>query len=203
MIGSLRGVLTERWLLAGEAAAEVVVEVGGVGYRVVVPAPVASAIGYPGDDVYLHVHTYVKEDALVLYGFAEREQLRCFEALIAAHGVGPSLAMSILAVHSPASLHAAVDQGDVDALVLVPGVGPKTAARLLIELEARLDGAAARGPERVTARADSQALAEVREALGSLGYAPEEVRRAMSELPQEGATDDLLRAALHELAGVR
>ena len=89
--------------------------------------------------MFLHVHTHVREDAIVLYGFAHADERRCFEALLGAHGVGPSLALAILSSMSPAALSTAVLEDDVDTLCLVPGVGKKTAARLLLELKARLD----------------------------------------------------------------
>jgi Holliday junction DNA helicase RuvA len=197
VIGSLRGTLLEAEI--GEASGEAVVEVGGVGYRVVLPLPLAASLGRAGEPVFLHVHTHVKDDALVLYGFAEREQLRCFEALVGTHGVGPALALAILSVHSPASLRGAVAAGDIDALVEVPGVGRKTAARLLIELEASLGGA----PAPVPAARACAAHSEVREALSGLGYGSEEIRTALAELPDEGATEDLLRRALKELAAAR
>ena len=87
----------------------------------------------------MFVHTHVREDAIVLFGFASRDERDCFEALIATHGVGPAVALAILSVHSPSHLRRAIASDDVDALTLVPGIGKKTAARLLIELKARLD----------------------------------------------------------------
>lgn len=197
MIGSLRGVLLDR-LDMGEA----LVEVGGVGYRVMVPATTLAELGELGEAVFLHVHTHVREDAIVLYGFCDRDQRSCFEALIGAHGVGPSLALAILSVHRPAALRRAVVAGDTDALVMVPGVGAKTAARLLMELEARLDlPADSAGPAPVGG--PRGAMGEVRAALAGLGYGPDEVHLALRALPDEGAVEDLLRAALRELAGAR
>src|SRR5207244_10952734 len=117
---------------------EVLVEVGGRGYRATVtPATLASA-GDLGDNVFLHTHLHVREDALTLYGFATRDERACFEALIGAHGVGPALALAILAVHSPDSLRRTLADDDLDSLCLVPGVGKKTAVRLLVELKSRL-----------------------------------------------------------------
>ncbi len=133
VIGSLRGSLRE----AGLDGA-VVVEVGGVGYRVLVPPVTVPALGEIGADVLLHTHLAVREDALTLYGFARREERTCFEALIGAHGVGPALALAVLSVHTPDALRRAVADDDVGSLCLVPGVGRKTAARLLIELKDRL-----------------------------------------------------------------
>jgi holliday junction DNA helicase RuvA len=194
VIGSLRGVVIDR-----DEVGEVLVEAGGVGYRVTVPTATLVSLEL-GASAFLHIHTHVREDAIVLYGFASRDQRRCFEALVGAHGVGPSLALSILSAHSPATLQRAVLADDIEALVLVPGVGRKTAARLLIELKARLD-LPDLGVEPATAVRDGAGVrAEVRAALAGLGYGPEEVRHVLQSVPAEGATEEVLRAALRELA---
>lgn len=202
MIGSLRGILLDRW-----TTGEVLVEAGGVGYRVHVSAGSLSGLGDLGDPVFLHVHTHVREDAIVLYGFPTREERACFEALLSAHGVGPALGLAILSAHSPASLSRALATDDVEALTLVPGVGKKTAARLLVELKAKMNidldvdlvsvgspgaSAVAAGPR-----------AEVRAALAGLGYGPDEVRVATQALPDDGRVEDLLKAALRQLATAR
>jgi Holliday junction DNA helicase RuvA len=154
-----------------------------------------------GDEVFLWVHHHIREDAQTLYGFATREERVCFEALLGAHGVGPALALAILSVHGPGALREVIATQDVSALCLVPGVGQKTAARLLVELQSRLDLpdidlTAANGQ----APADSSARRDVTEALAGLGYGPEEVRRVVDDLPSEGDPADLLREALRRLA---
>ena len=196
MIGSLRGVVLDR--LPG-ATPEVLVEVNSsVGYRVTV-TPAVFATVEPGGPVFLHVHTHVREDALVLYGFVTREERACFEALLGAHGVGPALAMGILSALTPHALQRAVATDDVDALTAVPGVGKKTAARLLLELKARLDipdldlAVVGAGPS-------TSNLAEVRAALAGLGYGPDEVREIVRDLPADGTVEDLLTSALRQLA---
>lgn len=210
MIGSLRGVILDRDT-RGQAA-EVLIEVGGVGYRVVVPGGTMSRLGPPGSAAFLHVHTHVREDAMILYGFLTREERLCFEVLIGAHGVGPAVALALLSVHSPAALHRAVHSDDIDALMLVPGIGKKTAVRLIVELKSRLDmdlddsdlllldggepGAGADGSA-------AAARAEVRAALASLGYGADEIRQTLGRLPAEGALEDQIRSALRELASVR
>lgn len=204
MIGSLRGTLLHR------GASELLVEVGGLGYRCSVSPATAVTAGEVGGQVLLHVHHHVREDAQTLYGFPSLEERVCFEALLGAHGVGPALALAILSVHAPGALRQILAEDDVAALCLVPGVGRKTAARLLIELKARLEvpeldglpGAVAAGG---TATAAPSAKAELREALAGLGYGPDEVREAMSGLPED-APDDvavLLRLALRSLAVAR
>jgi len=207
VIGSIRGTLLDRW-----PTGEVLVEAGGVGYRVQVAPSSLPALGELGDPVFLHVHTHVREDAIVLYGFPTREERACFEALIGAHGVGPALGLAILAVHSPAALAWALAADDVDALTLVPGVGKKTAARLLVELKSRLDVdldvalvAVGAGVGGVSAGLGGGlgARAEVRAALAGLGYGPDEVRVAIQALPDDGPVEDLLKAALRTLAAAR
>ena len=198
MIGSLRGTFAAR-----PADSEVMVDVGGVGYRLTVSAPTAASLGSVGSDVYLYVHTHVREDAIVLYGFLHDDERRCFEVLLGAHGVGPALALAILSQLSPATLTTALLEEDADALCAVPGVGRKTAARLLIDLRSRLElpdfsvtGIVASTPAGV-------ARAEVRAALVELGYAPEEIRGALDRVsPEENedSVEELLRGALRELA---
>jgi Holliday junction DNA helicase RuvA len=205
MIGSLRGVLLDRTLRGDHPSGEVLVEVGGVGYRVLVPASALPRLGEAGTAVFLHIHTHVREDAIVLYGFVTRDERRCFESLIAAHGVGPGVALALLSIHSPAALRRAVAADDAAALTLVPGVGAKTASRLLIELKTRLD-LDFDTPELVAVGAGgppASARAEVRVALAGLGYGAEEVRDAISRLPDDGSPPELLRSALRHLAAAR
>ena len=196
MIGSLRGILLDR-----SAKGDVLVEVGGVGYRVQVPTSAHRVLGELGSPVFLHVHTHVREDALVLYGFSTADERVAFEALLGTHGIGPAVALAILSVHSPAALARAVASDDVDALTLVPGIGKKTAARLLLELKSRLDLPSEVEFSVVTsAAAEASPRNEVRNALAALGYGVEEVREAVRTLPEEGAVEDLLRTALRQLA---
>lgn len=203
MIGSLRGRLLHR------SASEVLVEVGGIGYRCIVAPGTAVAVGEVGTEVLVHVHHHVREDAQALYGFASLDERTAFEALLGAHGVGPALALAILAVHSPEALRRALADDDVAALCLVPGVGRKTAARLLVELKSRLDvpdpdpaatAVAASGSG--NGHGPPPVRAEVREALAGLGYGPDEVRDALAALPDDhdGDTSALLRVALRALA---
>ncbi len=134
MIGLLRGHVVVR---TGEG--EVIIDVAGVGYRVTVTPATAAALAAGSVEATLFVHTHVREDAIVLYGFVHDDERRCFEVLLASHGVGPALALGIMAALSPAALSTAVLEDDLETLCTVPGVGRKTAARLLIELKSRLD----------------------------------------------------------------
>ncbi len=209
MIGSLRGTLSDVSGGAG-AAAEVLVEVGGVGYRVQVPAAAVARLGTLGGPAFVHVHTHVREDAIVLYGFPTRDERECFEALIAAHGVGPAVAIALLSVHSPAALRRAVAVDDAEALMLVPGIGKKTATRLLVELKSRLDVDGLDGdglPPALAALAAggarSEVRAELRAALAGLGYGLEEIRQVLALVPSDGSVEDQVRLALREMAVAR
>jgi holliday junction DNA helicase RuvA len=196
MIGSLRGTLIDR------SPTEVILDVNGVGYRVLVSPATLAVIGELGATVVLFTHLHVREDALTLYGFPTVDERACFEALIGAHGVGPALAMAILAVHRPTVLRQAVAADDVDALCLVPGVGRKTAARLLLELKARLDVPEGDVLAIVGGRMPGP-VGEVREALATLGYGPDEIRHALQDLPTEGDAARLLKDALSRMGAVR
>jgi Holliday junction DNA helicase RuvA len=203
MIGSLRGTLLDRSL-----SGEILIEVGGVGYRVQAGPATAARLGDVGGEVFAWIHHHVREDADTLYGFADKTERDSFEALLGAHGVGPALALAILSVHPPANLARVLADDDVAALCLVPGVGKKTAARLLIELKARLDVPLGDGmPVDLTdgngsGGATASARADVRDALAGLGYAPEEIAEATREL-SEGDAGSLLKTALQRLATTR
>jgi Holliday junction DNA helicase RuvA len=192
MIGSLRGTVLDR-----EIGGQVLVEVGGVGYRVAVPAGTVAALE-PGEPAFLFTHLVVREDALSLYGFPDREQRDTFEALMSATGVGPKLALAILSIHSPSALRRVVVEGDLDALTLVPGVGKRTAQRLMIELAAKLG---ATGPELTVIEGGAPSgRAEMRAALEGLGYGAEEVRYVLDTLSDDGPVEVLLKEALKLLA---
>jgi holliday junction DNA helicase RuvA len=191
MIGSLRGTVVDRTV-----AGEVLVEVGGVGYRAFVPTATAAELG-PGTATFLFTHLHVREDALVLFGFATRDERDTFESLLGATGVGPKLALAILSVHSPISLRRSLLDDDVAALTLVPGVGKRTAQRLLIELKSRL---AVPDLDLTSTDAGPSPRAEVREALVGLGYAPDEIREVVGELTDDAPVEELLRDALQRLA---
>ena len=199
MIGLLRGKVALR-----SAEGEVIIDVGGVGYRVAVtPATaVALMVGGTANEATLFIHTHVREDAIVLYGFVHDDERRCFEVLLGSHGVGPSLALAIMAVLSPASLSTAVLEDDLDMLCTVPGVGRKTAARLVIELKSRLDlpDLSIEIPGSPGGGATRTSRSEARAALTELGYAPEEIRGALDGLRDDVGVEEMLRLALRELA---
>jgi Holliday junction DNA helicase RuvA len=204
VIGSLRGRLLHRTVTG-----EVLVDVAGVGYRVQAGPATAARLGDLDAEVFVWTHHHVREDAETLYGFAGRDERDAFEALLGAHGVGPALALAILSVHPPVNLARVLANDDAAALCLVPGVGKKTAARLLIELKARLDiplgdGAPVGVGDGVDpdGAASPSVRADVRDGLAGLGYGPEEIAEATRDLP-EGDAGDLLKEALRRLAGAR
>ena len=207
MIGSLRGALVER-----TPDGELLVEVGGVGYRVQAGPATAALLGDIGAEVRVWTHHHVREDAQVLYGFASRDERVTFEALISAHGVGPALALAILSVHGPLALRRVLADDDVSALCLVPGVGKKTAARLLVELKSRLElpagdvaaAVAAAGPAGAAAGSSTGSIrADVRDALFALGYTPDEVAEATRDLPEGDDVSTLVSEALRRMVGAR
>ncbi|MFZ4585744.1 MAG: Holliday junction branch migration protein RuvA [Acidimicrobiia bacterium] len=195
MIGSVRGTVIDR-----VTSGEVLVEASGVGYRVNVPLSAVAQLEV-GGPAFLFTHLHVREDAMVLYGFPTREERDTFEVLIGSSGVGPKLALAILSVHSPSALRRSLLDDDVDALVMVPGVGKRTAQKLLVDLKSRLqvpdvDLADAPGGTR-------SARAEVRAALAGLGYGTDEIRDVVGALADDGNVEELLRDALKQLATVR
>lgn len=180
-------------------ATSLVVDVGGVGFDVV-STPSTLAQARPGSTTRLWTHLVVREESLTLYGFATRDEREAFVALQAVSGVGPRLALAMLAVHSPRDLAAAVAAGDAGALERVPGIGAKVAARLLLELGGKLvlpdaGGAVSRGDGRD----------QVVEALVGLGWAAKAARSAVDAVAAEPVADDevpgVLREALQRLGG--
>ena len=196
MIGSLRGILLET-----QQNGEVLIEVGGIGYRVLVNPAVINVLPQIDETVFMYVHHHIREGAQQLYGFTSIDERQCFELLLDAHGVGPSLGMAILAVLPPKELRRAVAADDIDALCMVAGVGKKTAQRLLLEMKSRLEDP----HESNVSSGDSEtgndpgALADVRAALSGMGFVSDEIRVALKDL-DESDSSALLRKALQRLA---
>ena len=190
MIGSLRGTVLERLPDGG-----VLLEVNGVGYLVTVSNRVLAELE-PGTSVFLYTHHHIREDAQTLFGFTSRDDRATFQALIATHRIGPALAMAILATHPPAALYDVVADNDVAAMALVPGVGKKTAERLIVELRDRLSVPVLDGGD---GAGTVSAVADVRDALAGLGYGTDEIRDVLRELPSDADSATLLRDALKTL----
>lgn len=193
MIGSLRGEILER-----DLDGSVLIEVGGVGYVVHVSHRALAELE-PSSSAFLYIHHHIREADQQLFGFLTRDERVTFQTLIGTHGVGPALGMAIIATHPPVALVDIVANQDVASLTLVPGVGKKTAERLLVELKSRLsvpvlDGAAESG---------GSAMSDVREALSGLGYGESEIRDTLRELTANGDAAELLRDALKALGARR
>jgi Holliday junction DNA helicase RuvA len=181
---------------------EAIIEVGGVGYRVAIPVSTFYRIGELGDEVTLLTHTHVREDALALFGFLTADEETLFERLIAVSGVGPKLALSILSGIEAPDLVAALRASDVPRLTRIPGVGKKTAERLVLELKDRVLDLAATD-ETPAPSPVSTAKDDLVSALVHLGYSRPEaekgVHRALTE--GEGRFEDVLRRTLRILSG--
>jgi Holliday junction DNA helicase RuvA len=194
MIGSLRGTILER-----TTESTVLIETSGVGYLVHVTPRTLGELE-PTSDAFIYVHHYVREDAQTLYGFLDRDERRCFEILLATHGVGPNMAMTILATHSPRALVDIVASSDIPALTLVSGVGKKTAERLLIELKSRLHLNILESSNTLNG---SSSVGDVRDALSGLGYSSEEIRDVLREMSATNDSEAMLREALNMLGARR
>jgi holliday junction DNA helicase RuvA len=196
MIGLLRGRLLEK------RPNQVILDVGGVGYLVAVPLSTFAALGELHAEVTLLIHTHVREDALALYGFLSAREKHFFELLLGASGVGPSLALKILSGMNVEELVPAIRTGDLVRLTRIPGVGRKTAERIIVELKDRLE-AMAREVDKPVAPSPAGAEADVKSALVNLGYDERTVDSAVSEAKREAGTSNfekLLRVALAALS---
>lgn len=194
MIGRLSGTLAEK------QPNQVLVDVGGVGYRVLIPLSTFTALGGLNEPVTLLVHTHLREDQLQLYGFLTTREKQLFEMLIAVTGVGPSLALKILSGKPADELLAAIRRGEIERLVGIPGIGKKTAERIVVELRDRL---AELVPEVPAAASASGAGADVASALANLGYDRRDIDKVLPRVlrANSGAGfEALFRAALNELS---
>jgi Holliday junction DNA helicase RuvA len=195
MIGHLRGVLVEK------RPNQVLIDVGGVGYQVHIPLSTFAALGDLRGEVSLLVHTHLREDAIALYGFLTAREKHFFELLISASGVGPNLALRILSGMSVDDLVPAIRQGDLVQLVRIPGVGKKTAERIVVELRDKMAALEAVEAERPAARPELDA--DVISALVNLGYDRRAAEKAVEHVRRDGSAggfEPLLRAALRELS---
>ena len=186
MISYLDGELVEK------SADRAVIGVGGIGYEVLLPTTVLASLPPVGKTAHLHTRMVVREDSMTLYGFSGTDQRSLFDLLTGVTGVGPKVALAFLSVLRPVALTRAIVNVDTAALTVVPGVGKKVAQRVVIELRERLGGEAelpSEGP-----------LADVRDALLSLGLTPVEAAEALRGVEADGRTaDDLLREALQKV----
>jgi Holliday junction DNA helicase RuvA len=197
MIGQLRGRLTDK------RPNQVLVDVGGVGYLVQVPLSTYAALGELHGEVTLLIHTHVREDAFSLYGFLSSREKHFFEMLLSASGVGPSLALKILSGMSVEELVPAIRNSDLGRLTKIPGVGRKTAERMVVELKDKLDAVTVEAAERPAPSSPAGIEADVVSALVNLGYDARTAEGAVEEAKRETGTknfEQLLRTSLQVLS---
>ena len=196
MIAHLRGRILDK------QPNRIVVDVAGVGYDVSVPLSTFYGLGDTGSEIALRIHTHVREDALLLYGFATRLEQDLFERLIAISGIGPKVALAVLSGIEPADLIRAIERSDLARLTAIPGVGKKTSERIVLELKDRLPKVS-QAPAAGDALPPSTLRDDVLSALINLGYhrplAEKAVESAIKATP-DGDFERTLRQALRELA---
>src|SRR5579862_232595 len=194
MIAQLRGTLLDK------RPNQVLIDVGGVGYQVHIPFSTYAAIGDLHSDATLLIHTHMREDGISLYGFLSSREKQCFELLISASGVGPSLAMKILSGMNVDDLVPAIRSGDLASLVRIPGVGKKTAERIVVELRDKLAAMESHEPTRVVSPAGP--AEDVTSALINLGYERRDAEAAVEDARRTAKTanfENLLKDALKKL----
>jgi Holliday junction DNA helicase RuvA len=196
MIASLRGRVLEK------SPNRLIVDVAGVGYDLAVPLSTFYTAGDAGAEITLRVHTHVREDQLALFGFATSLELATFERLISVSGIGPKLALSVLSGMEPRDLVATIQRGDVAGLTRIPGVGKKTAERIVVELRDRLPKALAGSDVAARAPEPADALREdLVSALTNLGYHRQAIDKVLDKaIAASTRFEDALRAALKELS---
>jgi Holliday junction DNA helicase RuvA len=197
MIAFLRGRVLEKH------PSRVIVDVAGVGYDVSVPLSTFYTTGEPGAEIALRIHTHVREDQLALYGFATPLELTVFERLIDVSGIGPRLALSVLSGMEPRELTTAIERGDLARLTRIPGVGKKTAERIVVELRDRLPKAVASVADHRAEPATDLRRDDLTSALANLGYdrrAIDKVLDAVLADQADGSFEQHLRAALKALS---
>ena len=194
-------------LLTGNVAYKlpdtVVIDVGGVGYRVQIPFSTYYELPDPGATCTLHIHTHVKEDAIQLFGFRTAQEKDCFQLLLSVSGVGPKLARDILSNIQPPELAGALSSGNLARLSAIPGIGKKTAERLVLELKEKIRklDIDQPHPSRLPVSGTTEMLDDVASALVNLGYKEQLVRKTLDELPLPDNTgmEAVLKLALKQL----
>lgn len=194
MIGSLRG------KLAAKQAPEIIVECNGVGYELETPMSTFLDLPAVGEEVFLHTHLVVREDAQILFGFTTLEERSLFRTLLKITGVGAKMGLAILSTMSVADFRRCVEYEDTTALVKIPGVGKKTAERLIIEMRDKIDKAPVEpGGKRITIEASPKS--EAVDALIALGFKAKEVNALVDRLDiDEQSAEDIIRMALKQVA---
>ena len=187
--------------LSGELAAAYpdgcIIDVSGVGYRLACSGTTLSGLPPVGEPTRLFTHLHVREDVLALYGFATEAERTMFEALIGVSGIGPKVALQLCSAFAPDAFKRALVTDDVDSICSVPGIGKKTAGRVVLELKEKLDL-----PDLALVGTRRDTLSQARSALENLGYSPGEVRAALGELQptEDDSVEAVVRSALKVLA---
>lgn len=191
MIGFLDGIV------AAKAADHCFLAVNGVGYKVACSSQTLGALPREGEPAKLWTHTHVREDVLALYGFATESEQRIFEALLGVSGVGPKVALQMCSAFTPEAFRRALVTDDVAAISSVPGIGKKTAQRVVLDLKEKLEL-----PDLALVGSGRDTWAQVRSALENLGYSPGEVRAALGEVQPdaEDPVEEVIKSALKVLA---
>ena len=185
MIGLLEG------LIKHTDEKSIIVLAGGVGYKVYCPLPLLL-LAENKKNILLHIHTHVREDAITLYGFGSEAELFAFEKLIGVSGIGPKSALAMLSIHSPASIANAIENGEIEVLSHTPGIGKKTAEKIIIELKGKL--------AHLKTHEKNEATLEVKMALEALGYSQKEIHEVVGKLnPLESNSSILIKEALKQL----
>jgi Holliday junction DNA helicase RuvA len=193
MIASLQGIIDT------VSQESMILNVNGVGFKVGVPTSVLSELGVAGREVKLYTHLHVREDDMSLYGFGSIDELRLFETLITVSGLGPKTAMGMLSAMSADQVAMAIATGSVEILTTIPGIGKKTAQRLILELKDKVGGVLISAPAGKAAQENADAVT----ALVSLGYSVVEATRAVGTLPsgRKFSLEEKVKLALQYLGG--
>ena len=195
MIGSLRGRLTFK------QAPQIVVECSGVGYEVETPMSTFLDLPGIGSELFLYTHLVVREDAQILYGFSSEDERLMFRTLLKVNRVGAKMALGILSAMSTNDFRRCVEFEDTTSLSRIPGVGKKTAERLIIEMRDRIDAAAPGGGKAAPLTVEASARSEAVDALVALGYKPKEVNSLITNLDTDNkSAEDIIRLALRQVA---
>jgi Holliday junction DNA helicase RuvA len=195
MIGSLRG------RLAFKQAPLIVVECGGVGYEVETPMSTFLDLPTLGEELFLHTHLLVREDAQILYGFASIDERSLFRILLKVNRVGAKLALGVLSAMSTDDFRRCVEYEDATTLAKIPGIGKKTAERLIIEMRDRIDAVGIPTPGKASVAVTASARSEAFDALVALGYKANEVNKLINTLETDGkSAEDIIRHALQRAA---
>lgn len=195
MIGSLRGCLTAK------LAPQIVLECGGVGYEVETPMSTFLDLPAVGSELFLHIHMLVREDAQILYGFASDEERSLFRTLLKVNRVGAKMALGVLSAMSVSDFRRCVEYEDASTLSRVPGIGKKTAERLIMEMRDKVENVGAPSLPGGKVTVEASARSEAFDALVALGYKANEVNKLLGTLDiEDQSAEDIIRQALKQAA---